>query len=61
MKFSDLFVPRYQHSNPEVRLKAVKRIKDPKLLAQIAEKDSDPKVRDVAYARLSNLQVKETA
>ncbi len=61
MKFSDLFVPRYQHSNPDVRVKAVKRIKDPKLLTQIAEKDPDPKVRDVANARLSNLRIEATA
>ncbi len=61
MKFSDLFVPRYQHSNPDVRVKAVKRIKDPKLLDQIAKQDPDPKVRDVASSRLSNLKVQTTA
>ena len=32
MKFSDIFVPRWQNSNPEVRKKALERIKDIKLL-----------------------------
>ena len=42
MKFSDIFVPRWQNSNPEVRKRAVERINDIKLLAQIAEIDDDP-------------------
>ena len=32
MKFQDIFVPRWQHSNPEVRIKAVNRLKDKSLL-----------------------------
>ena len=39
MKFSDLFVPRWQNSNPEVRKRAVQRLKDIKLLGQIADMD----------------------
>jgi hypothetical protein len=60
MKFSDIFVPRWQNSNPEVRKRAVERLKDLKLLAQIAEKDDDPGVSQAAMARLERLQVKET-
>lgn len=60
MKFSDIFVPRWQNSNPEVRKKAVERIKDIKLLEQIVEKDADPEVCQAAVARLESLQVKET-
>ena len=37
MKFSDIFVPRWQNSNPEIRKKAVARLKDIKLLEQIGD------------------------
>ena len=60
MKFSDIFVPRWQNSNPEVRKRAVERIKDIKLLEQIAENDDDPSVCETAKIRLDGLQVKET-
>ncbi len=60
MKFSDIFVPRWQNSNPEVRKRAVERIKDIKLLEQIVEKDEDPGVCGAAASRLDSLQVRET-
>jgi hypothetical protein len=60
MKFSDIFVPRWQNSNPEVRKRAVERLKDIKLLEQIAEKDDDPGVSQAAMIRLQSIQVKET-
>jgi hypothetical protein len=60
MKFSDIFVPRWQNSNPEVRKRAVERLRDTKLLAQIAEKDDDPGVSRAAMTRLESLQVRET-
>ncbi len=56
MKFSDLFVPRYMHSNPEVRIKAVGRLRDIKLLGQIADKDEDRSVRDAAAQRINVLR-----
>ena len=55
MKFQDLFVPRWQHSNPDVRKKAVTRLKDKKLLQQISEQDDDPMVRDLALDTLNQL------
>jgi len=60
MKFSDIFVPRWQNSNPEIRKRAVQRIKDIKLLEQIAENDIDPGVCQMALHQLESLQVKET-
>lgn len=60
MKFSDIFVPRWQNSNPEVRKKAIGRLKDIKLLEQIVENDKDPGVCEAAQLRLDSLQVKET-
>ena len=55
MKFQDMFVPRWQHSNPDVRQKAVTRIKDPTLLHQIIDKDDDEMVRQAAHERLAVL------
>ena len=59
MKFSDIFVPRWQNSNPEVRKRAVQRMKDIKLLEQIASNDEDPGVCEEARLRLDTLVVKE--
>jgi hypothetical protein len=55
MKFQDIFVPRWQHSNPEVRIKALQRIKDRSLLIQIAEKDEDEMVCMAARDRLAEI------
>ena len=55
MKFQDIFVPRWQHSNPEVRIKAVNRMKDKSLLMQIVEKDEDEMVCMAARERLAEL------
>ena len=62
MKLQDLFVPRWQHSNPEVRKTAVGRLKDIRLLKQIAEMDEHQMVRDAAATQLNQLtsQVQET-
>jgi hypothetical protein len=57
MKLRDLFVPRWHHSNPNVRNKAVARIDNPDLLKQISENDDDPMVREAAADRL--LQIVE--
>jgi len=56
MKFSDLFVPRWQHSNPQVRIKAIQKVTDPKLLKEICEKDQDVEVRQFAENRLAELE-----
>ncbi len=55
MKFQDIFVPRWQHSNPEVRIKAVNRMSDEALLKQIVEKDEDEMVCMAARERLTEL------
>jgi hypothetical protein len=57
MKLRDFFVPRWHHSNPEVRKKAIARIDNPDLLKQISDKDDDPIVREAATDRL--LQIVE--
>ena len=55
MRFRDLFIPRWQHSNPEVRKQAVSRLKDTSLLRQISEKDEHQMVRDAALEQLESL------
>ncbi len=58
MKFSDLFVPRWQNSNPEVRKIAIHGMDDISLLSQIAEKDDDDLVRQAANSRIASLKEK---
>lgn len=53
MRFQDLFVPRWQHSNPEIRVKAVGRLKDKHLLKQIIDQDEHQMVRDAASEQLA--------
>ena len=55
MKLVDFFVPRWQNSNPDVRQKAVMRLKDQEILNHIIEKDDDEMVRLAAKERLTAL------
>lgn len=55
MKFRDLFIPRWQNSNPNVRIKAIENISDINLLKQISERDEHLLVRDTAADRLAIL------
>jgi len=56
MKLKDLFVPKYLHSDPEVRLKFVGSTEDTVLLKSIAEQDSDAAVRKAAIDRAKWLE-----
>ncbi len=58
MKFSDLFVPKYIHSDPAVRLKFVTKSTDTGLLDQMALKDKDENVRRKAAERAQMLKVR---
>lgn len=55
MKLRDLFVPRWDHSDPMVRKKAVEKMDNVDLIKQIAERDEHPMVRDAATALLNRL------
>lgn len=55
MRFQDLFVPRWQHSNPEVRIKAIGRLKDAYLLKKIIDQDQHQMVRDAASEQLAHI------
>ena len=56
MKFSDLFVPKYLHSNPDVRLKLISKTGDINLVEQMAQKDKDAVVRRAAAERAQVLK-----
>ena len=56
MKFSDLFVPKYLHSNPDVRLKLIATTGDINLVEQMAQKDKDSVVRRAAADRAQVLK-----
>lgn len=55
MGFSDLFVPKYLHSNPKVRITFVNKCQDLNLLEQMTEKDEDEKVVQAARNRIEVL------
>ncbi|WP_022667199.1 hypothetical protein [Desulfospira joergensenii] len=60
MGFSDLFVPKYLHSNPKVRIKFVSKTTDLKLLEQMVEQDEDDDVVHAARERIQALTVTHT-
>ena len=55
MKFRDLFVPRWQHSDPDVRINRINKLKDEYILKIIIERDEDQLVRNAARDRLAQL------
>src|SRR6266542_6583687 len=59
MGFTDLFRPKWKHSNPEVRAEAVRQLGDDQaaLLATIAQKDGDARVRRLAVKRIDDVDV----
>ena len=56
MKFSDLFLPKYLNSNPDVRQKFVAGTTDVHLLEQMSQKDEDVNVRKSAAERAQMLK-----
>jgi hypothetical protein len=61
MGFSDLFVPKYLHSNPNVRIKFVNKCEDCNLLEQMTQKDEDEKVVQAAKDRIRILTAETSA
>ena len=57
MKFSDFFVPKYVHSNPQVRIKFVNKTTDLTLLKSMVEKDQDGEVVRAVQERIHALTV----
>jgi hypothetical protein len=51
-----LFKPKWQHKDAEVRKQAVSSLNDEKLLAQIANQDSDKDVRLLALSKIQSKQ-----
>jgi len=61
MSIKDLFLPKIERSNPEVRKEAVAEEVDRVLLKQVSENDDDPEVRQLALERLETLSVSASA
>jgi hypothetical protein len=54
MGLSDLFKPPHKSSNPERRLKAVAKLTDQSVLAELAKTDPSPRVRKAAVERIDD-------
>lgn len=61
MKIGDLFRPKIERSDPEVRKEAVLEEVDLVVLKQVSENDQDPDVRNLALERIESLSVSATA
>jgi tetratricopeptide (TPR) repeat protein len=57
MALSDLFRPKWKHSNASVRARAVASLSDEKILANLATSDDDDDVRVAALAKVHDQQV----
>ena len=57
MGFLDLFRPKWRHSDPDVRLYAVKEISTPDVLASVARVDPSEKVRAEAAGKIEDQAV----
>src|SRR4051812_40572504 len=59
MGFSDLFKPKWKHSNPDVRAEAVRALGDDQsdVLATVARSDADARVRRIAVKRIVDADV----
>ena len=52
MGLLDVFRPRWKHSNPEIRLEAIRTLDDDEALAQSASRDGDERIRRLAIKQL---------
>lgn len=53
---SGMFGPAHKQKNPEIRKEGAGRLTDTAVLAEMAEKDVDPGVREAAKKRLESLK-----
>ena len=57
MALSDLFKPKWKHSDPSVRLQTIENISDQSVLAFIAKNDTEQSVRYTALQNLTDQEV----
>jgi len=55
MKSRDFFLPKIAHSNPEVRIVAIKGEENIELLKNVIKIDSDQRVVEAAKSRIEEL------
>jgi hypothetical protein len=56
LKILSFFSSKYTHPDPQIRRKAVSKMKDIPQLIEILKKDPDPNVRNVAHERIYELR-----
>ena len=61
MKLRDLFVPKFVHSDPNVRIDFINKSTDTVLLNSIIEKDQDKTVVQAAQKRVNTLIAAQAA
>ncbi|WP_143872776.1 DUF349 domain-containing protein [Catenovulum sediminis] len=54
MIFKQLFKPKWQHDDPNVRMEALKKLEDQDILQQLASRDAAPDVRKTALEKLAS-------
>ena len=54
MGLKDLFLPKWKHSDSDVRLTAVKKLTDQRVLAEIAKNDGDWNASQAAVEKLTD-------
>ncbi len=57
MSIVDYFVPKWKNSDPEVRIKAMERIRKNSIFETIANADPDERVRIAAVQRIVNMEI----
>ncbi len=57
MAFFDYFRPKWRHSDPQVRIVAVRELQDPVKLVRVLTRDTDPSVRAAAIGNVENRAV----
>ena len=57
MAVADWFRPKWRHSNPSIRVAAVKALTSPATLGRVAREDADASIRSVAVEMLSDQSV----
>lgn len=54
MAFKNLFRPKWKHRDPFVRMEAVKKLKDQKILAEIAKNDKENLIKQAAIDKIQD-------
>lgn len=57
MGLGDLLKPKYKHSNPDIRKKAISKLDDLKLLEEIVRNENNEEVKQVALNKMDEIYI----